>query len=141
MDTSPSGPPRATTGPPEGSRKCSHDGAISLAGVLDLMRAGAAAGSTVPVSAFMGAPRPRYPSDYALADPARLVPASCPVWAVHADRDGTVPPEQSRRTSPSPAQPAATVKRVVVPGDHFAVIDPTASCFPAIRDLVVEASS
>ena len=126
---------------PGGEPKVQPRGAISLAGVLDLMRAGAATGSTVPVSAFMGGSPTETPEDYALADPARLVPASCPVWAVHADRDGTVPPEQSRSYVALASAAGATVKRVVVPGDHIAVIDPTASCFPAIRDLVVEASS
>lgn len=116
-------------------------GSISLAGVLDLMRAGSAPGSVVPVTEFMGGSPTESPEDYALADPARLVPAGCPVWAVHADRDGTVPAEQSTSYVALAKAAGATVQRVVVPGDHLAVIDPGASCFPTIRDLVVEASS
>ncbi len=116
-------------------------GAISLAGVLDLVRAGTAPGSVVPVTEFMGGSPAESPEDYALADPSRLVPAACPVWAVHADRDETVPAEQSTSYVALARAAGAAVQRVVVPGDHLAVIDPEASCFPAIRDLVVEASS
>ena len=116
-------------------------GAISLAGVLDLVRAGSLQGSSVPVSAFMGGSPTEIPEDYALADPARLVPADCPVWAVHAKRDETVPAAQSTSYVALAEAAGATVERVVVPGDHVAVIDPEAPCFPTIRDLVIEASS
>ena len=60
---------------------------------------------------------------------------------MHADRDGTVPAEQSTSYVALAKAAGAAVTRVVVPGDHVAVIDPDASCFPAIRDLVIEASS
>ncbi|MGZ8744489.1 MAG: alpha/beta hydrolase family protein [Nocardioides sp.] len=126
---------------PGGTPKVRARGAISLAGVLDLMRAGGASRSAEPVSAFMGGSPTEAPEDYALADPARLVPAGCPVWAVHAEADGTVPPEQSTSYVALAEAAGATVRRVVVPGDHLAVIDPDAPCFPTIRDLVVEASA
>ncbi len=126
---------------PGGEPQVQPQGAISLAGVLDLTRAGNAPGSVVPVTDFMGAPPIVSPEDYALADPSRLVPAGCPVWAVHADRDDTVPAEQSTSYVALARAAGATVQRVVVPGDHVAVIDPGASCFPVIRDLVIEASS
>jgi len=116
-------------------------GAISLAGVLDLLRAGSVPGSIVPVTEFMGGSPTESPEDYALADPSRLVPAGCPVWAVHADRDETVPAEQSTSYVALAEAAGAKVKRVVVPGDHLAVIDPDASCFPTIRDLVIAASA
>lgn len=126
---------------PGGKATVQPRGAISLAGVLDLTRAGSVPGSAVPVTAFMGGSPTRAPEDYALADPARLVPATCPVWAVHAERDDTVPAEQSTSYVALAEAAGATVQRVVVPGDHLAVIHPDASCFPTIRDLVVEASS
>jgi acetyl esterase/lipase len=130
-----------TEGTPGGRAAVRARGAISLAGILDLTRAGSVAGSTVPVTAFMGGSPTQAPEDYALADPARLVPATCPVWAVHADRDETVPVQQSASYVALAEAAGGTVRRVVVPGDHVAVIDPAASCYPAIRDLVVEASS
>jgi hypothetical protein len=60
---------------------------------------------------------------------------------VHADRDDTVPAEQSTSYVALAEAAGATVRRVVVPGDHISVIDPGASCFPTIRDLVIEATS
>ena len=69
---------------PGGEPKVLPRGAISLAGILDLVRSGSAPGSSAPVGEFMGGSPTEVPEDYALADPARLVPAGCPVWAVHA---------------------------------------------------------
>ena len=126
---------------PGGEPKVRPRGAISLAGILDLIRAGSTSGSSVPVSAFMGGSPTEAPEDYVLADPARLVPAGCPVWAVHAERDEVVPAEQSTSYVALAKAAGASVRRVVVPGDHVDVIDPDATCFPTIRRLILEASS
>ncbi|MCW2759925.1 MAG: lipase/esterase [Marmoricola sp.] len=126
---------------PGGEPKVEPRGAISLAGVLDLVRAGSASGSTDPVTAFMGGSPTATPESYALADPALLVPAGCPVWAVDAEDDETVPPEQSTSYVALAESAGATVERVVVPGDHLSLIDPRAESFPTIRKLVTEAAS
>jgi acetyl esterase/lipase len=126
---------------PGGEPKVEPRGAISLAGVLDLVRAGSASGSTDPVTAFMGGSPTQTPESYALADPALLVPAGCPVGAVDAEDDETVPPEQSTSYVALAESAGATVERVVVPGDHLSLIDPRAESFPTIRKLVTEAAS
>ena len=126
---------------PGGEPEVRPRGAISLAGILDLVRSGSASGSSVPVGAFMGGSPTEVPEDYALADPARLVPAACPVWAVHAERDEVVPAEQSTSYVALAKAAGGTVHRVVVPGDHVAVIDPDAPSFATIHRLILEASS
>ncbi len=126
---------------PGGEPKVQPQGAISLAGILDLVRAGSVSGSSVPVSAFMGGSPTQAPEDYALADPARLVPAGCPVWAVHADRDETVPAKQSQSYVALARAAGATAHLAVVPGDHVDVIDPDAPCFPMIQGLILRAAS
>ena len=80
------------------------------------------------------------PDDYAVADPALLVPASCPVWAVHAADDQVVDPEQSTRYVARDRAAGGTAKAVVVTGDHFTLIDPGCAAFPTIQRLVAEAA-
>jgi len=126
---------------PGGEPKVRPRGAISLAGILDLVRAGSVSGSSVPVGEFMGGSPTDAPEDYALADPARLVPAGCPVWAVHPERDEVVPGEQSTSYVALAKAAGGTVERVVVPGDHVEVIDPDAPCFATIHRLIDKASS
>jgi len=80
---------------PGGEPKVRPRGAISLGGLLDLTGAGNDSRTAQGVSAFMGGGPAAVPASYALADPSLLVPAPCPVWAVAAREDVTVPPEQS----------------------------------------------
>jgi acetyl esterase/lipase len=128
-----------TAATPGGEPRLRPRGAISLAGVLDLVLAGSGSASA-QVSAFMGSTPQGSPRTYALADPTQLVPAGCPVWAVHAADDQTVPPEQSASYVASARAAHAVVERVVVPGDHFAIIDPGAPSFPTIRQLLTAAT-
>jgi acetyl esterase/lipase len=124
-DRTPGGPPRVRP-----------DGVISLSGVLDLTRAADAAGSSAPVTDFAGGTPADEPAHYALSDPTRLVPAACPVWAVHAERDDVVPGEQATSYVAHARAAGARAKLVTVPGDHFTVIDPRAPSFPTIRRLI-----
>lgn len=123
---------------PGGEPRREPRGAISLAGVLDLVLAGS---RSEQVRAFMGSDPAESPASYALADPAQLVPARCPVWAVHAEDDLTVPPEQSASYVASARAAHGVVARVVVPGDHFSVIRPDSEAFPTVEKLVASASA
>ena len=114
-------------------------GAISLSGVLDLSRAALEPGSSAPVQAFMGATPEEEPERYAQADPALLVPAGCPVWAVHAESDGVVPVEQSRGYVEAATAAGGKATFVAVPGDHTTIIDPAADSFPDVRRLLSDA--
>jgi fermentation-respiration switch protein FrsA (DUF1100 family) len=109
--------------------------------VLNLTRAATDPRSGQPVTAFLGGTPGSVPDHYALADPARLVPASCPVWAVHASDDAVVSPEQSTSYVALARAAGGRAQRVRVPGDHFAVIDPTSSAFPTVRRLVTAAAT
>ena len=125
---------------PGGTARVAVRGAVSLSGVLDLTRAASDPGSRLPVIAFMGGTPEEVPDDYAVADPALLVPASCPVWAVHAADDQVVNPEQSTRYVARDRAAGGTAEAVRVPGDHFTLIDPTSAAFPTIQRLVAEAA-
>jgi acetyl esterase/lipase len=127
-----------TSATPGGAAKVRPRGAISLAGVLDLVLAGSTS-ATEQVGAFMGATPAESPQDYELADPTQLVPAGCPVWVVSAEDDETVPPAQARSYVAAARAAGGVVQSVVVPGDHMAVISPSTAAFPTIGTLLSEA--
>jgi acetyl esterase/lipase len=126
---------------PGGAPEVRPRGAISLAGILDLVLAGTVAGSRSPVAAFMGGAPSAVPERYALADPAQLVPAPCPVWAVSAEDDLVVPPEQSERYVARATAAGGRAERVVVPGDHYSVIRPGSETFDTVEQLIESASA
>jgi len=126
---------------PGGTPKVRPRGAVSLAGLLDLTGAGNDPRTAQGVSTFMGGGPAAVPASYALADPSLLVPAPCPVWAVTAREDVTVPPEQSITYVARARTAGGDAERVEVPGDHFTLIDPTSPAFPTIRKLLTEAST
>jgi acetyl esterase/lipase len=121
---------------PGGPPKVRPAGVISLSGVLDLTRAAYAPGSSQPVTAFDGGTPAQEPSHYALSDPTLLVPAACPVWAVHAEADLVVPAEQATSYVDHATAAGGRARVVTVPGDHFTLIDPRAPSWPTIRKLI-----
>jgi acetyl esterase/lipase len=121
---------------PGGATKVPLRGAVSLSGVLDLTLAAGDPRSSEPVTAFVGGTPAQVPERYAVADPARLVPPSCPVWAVQAADDDVVSAEQSTTYARLARAAGGRVEALTVPGDHFTLIDPTSEAFPTIRDLV-----
>lgn len=125
---------------PGGPPQVRPHGVVSLAGVLDLTLAAGAEGSGQPVTAFAGGSPSEEPEHYSLSDPALLVPAACPVWAVHARDDQVVPAEQATSYVARARAAGGEADLVTVPGDHFSLIDPGASSFPTIRRLLDEAA-
>ena len=125
---------------PGGKPHVAVRGAVSLSGLLDLTRAATDPRSLSPVTAFMGGTPAGQADAYAVADPTLLVPASCPVWAVHAADDQVVSAEQSTRYVTADRAAGGTARAVTVPGDHFTLIDPDSDDFPTIRKLVAEAA-
>ena len=109
---------------PGGPPQVRPSGAISLSGVLDLTRAAGAPGSADPVTAFTGGGPTEQPERYAASDPALLVPATCPVWAVHAEDDQVVPPEQATAYVAARAPPAAPAERCPCRATTSRIIDP-----------------
>lgn len=109
-------------------------GAVSQAGVLDLVDAaerGVGGGAVVDL---VGGPPTAVPDRYALASPIARVPIGVPVIGVHGTADANVPLRQTERFAA-----ASGDRAVVLPGvDHFAVIDPTTSAWAACRAAVEE---
>lgn len=125
-----------TAGTPGGAPRVVPSTTISLSGVLDLGTAatqvlgGGAAGS------LMGAGPDRAPNDYAVADPIRLVPARGTVIAVHARADDVVPLDQSRAYVAADQAAGGDARLVLLPGDHFALIDPGSDAWAEVVALL-----
>jgi acetyl esterase/lipase len=113
--------------------------AVSLSGLLDLSAAARAAESGAPTVSLMGGTPAEVPAAYAQADPALLVPASCPVVACQAVDDQVIPLDQARRYVAAATAAGGTARVQALPGDHFALIDPDADAFATIRRLVAQA--
>jgi acetyl esterase/lipase len=128
-----------TPSTPGGAPLVRARGAISLAGLLELTIGGDDPALAESVRSFVGGRPVDVPERYAVADPAELVPASCPVWAVRADNDELVPPDQSSGYVAAAKAAGGTAKEVVVPADHTSIADPDAPSFPAIQKLITEA--
>jgi acetyl esterase/lipase len=114
---------------------------VSLSGLLDLSAAALAPESGGPVQQLMGGTPDEEPARYALADPALLLPASCPVVACQAEDEHVIPTDQARRYLAATRSAGGTASYVALPGDHFGLIDPTSSAFPILRRLVAGAAS
>ena len=102
---------------------------VALAGCSSLeLCVGWGLGGGAAVALVGGRPE-EVPDRYALADPAALLPLDLPVTLVHGTADQLVPVEMSRRF----AALAPGANLVELPGaDHFAVIDPLSSAWPAV---------
>jgi acetyl esterase/lipase len=124
-DRTPGGPPRVTPA-----------STISLSGVLCLATAGLEGLGGGAATALMGRPFTGGASSYDLADPVRLVPARGTLEVVHARDDQVVPRSQSTDYLAADATAGGTARLVTVPGDHFALIDPTSSAWRTTRHLI-----
>ena len=126
-------PPNPGAGP-----KVRPIGAVSQAGVLDLVTAAdqGLGGGAVP--GLLGGTPATQAGRYATTSPAALVPASCPVVAVHGTADTTVPVEQSERYVRAATAARGNARlRLVEGADHFAVIDPEHPAWAVVRGEVM----
>jgi len=131
---------RLPVGAPGREPKVVVTGAVSQAGVLDLV---AAAGQRLgggATQSFLGGSPAEVPDRYAAGSPAELVPIGVPVELVHGRADGNVPVDQSRRYEEAAKEAGDPVTFTEVPGDHFAIIDPDteawAACLAAAHRLL-----
>ena len=125
-----------TSATPGGPNAVRPRGVVSLSGVLDLTRAASTPGSDSPVTRLMGGTPAALGSRYALADPALLVPATCPVAAVHALDDQVVPRAQASSYVQKSLAAGGRAELVTVPGDHSTLIDPGSLSFDRIAQLI-----
>jgi len=130
---------RLPAGAPGAAPRVKLKGAVSQAGVLDLVdgwEQGLGAGA---IEAFMGATPRAAPERYALASPIALLPAGVPVVCVHGDADDTVPIRQSERYVAAARAAGDPARLVLLDGTgHFEVIDPKDPAWHACRDAALE---
>jgi acetyl esterase/lipase len=74
---------------------------------------------------------------YRLADPMRNLPLPLPVYAFHADQDADVPRELSERYVAAAQAAGGEAELILVPGDHFDLINPDSEAFARIRQVLV----
>ncbi|MHA6781280.1 alpha/beta hydrolase family protein [Pseudonocardia saturnea] len=126
----PAGAPGAGAG---GERTVRLRGAVSQAGVLDLVDAAEQGVGGSAVTDLLGGTPAQFPDRYALASPAARVPIGVPVVCVHGTSDGNVPIRQSERFAAASGDELVTLPGV----DHFAVIDPRTDAWRACRDAAI----
>lgn len=112
-------------------------GAVSQAGVLDLVDAAEQGVGGGAVDALLGGGPGAVADRYALASPTARVPIGVPVICVHGTDDTNVPIRQSERFVAAATAAGDAAELVTLPGvDHFAVIDPSTDAWRACRDAV-----
>jgi acetyl esterase/lipase len=130
--------PGLPPGAPGASPRVRLRGAVSQAGVLDLVDAAERRVGSDAVADLLGGGPAEVPDRYALASPAARVPIGVPVVCVHGTEDRNVPVRQSERfvaVARAAGDPAELV--VLVGVEHFAVIDTSTGAWRACRDAVV----
>ena len=117
--------PGLPVGAPGASPRVVLVGAVSQAGVLDLVNAYNIHLGGDAIASFVGATPEEDPARYELASPYERLPLKVPVALVHGTRDGQVPLDQSRRYRAAAAKAGDEVKLTELPDvGHFELIDP-----------------
>jgi acetyl esterase/lipase len=109
-------------------------GAVSQAGVLDLVDAEEQGVGGGAAADLLGGGPDEVPDRYALASPIARLPLDAPVVCVHGTADSNVPIRQSERFVAAAGDRAELV--TLDGADHFAVIDPETQAWRACRDAV-----
>lgn len=113
-------------------------GVVSQSGVLHLAEAEKLNLSDGAVANLLGGPSSDFPGRYTYADPVSALPLSVPVYAVHAADDADVPLSMSASYVEAAESGPVPAQLVMVPGDHFALIDPSTEAYAKCRELVAE---
>jgi acetyl esterase/lipase len=113
-------------------------GAVSQAGVLDLIGGYAQWLSNGAVAELLGGSPAEVPDRYGWASPLERVPLGVPATLVHGDADDLVPIEQSERYAQAAEEAGDQIDFVRLPGvEHFAVIDPSTAAWAVCRDAAL----
>ncbi len=86
----------------------------------------------------MGGSPSSVPRRYALGDPAERLPVRVPVRCVHGTDDTTVPITQSRSYVEAARRAGDDAELIEVPGDHFALIDPSTPAWQRIVEVLTD---
>jgi acetyl esterase/lipase len=109
---------------------------VSQSGLLNLAEAEQQNLSNGAVSNLLGGPSSKYPLRHRYADPMTTLPLAVPVIAVHGADDDTVPRSQSEAYVNAGTAANMTTRLVMVPGDHYALIDPKTPAYRTCRELI-----
>jgi acetyl esterase/lipase len=113
-------------------------GAVSQAGVVDLVDGAALDLGDAAVAGFLGGVPADVPSRYATASPYELLPLGVPVTLVHGLDDVVVPVRQSDRYAAAATALGDDVQLIRLPGvDHMGVIDTTSAAWAHCRDAAL----
>lgn len=127
--------PGLPVGAPGASPTVRLRGAVSQAGVLDLVDAARRGVGRGAVADLLGGGPDAVADRYALASPAARLPIGVPVVCVHGTDDANVPIRQSERFVAAARAAGDAAELVALPGvEHFAVIDPSTAAWRACRD-------
>ena len=110
---------------PGGAPRVRVTATVPQAGVLDLAGAATSQLGGSAASTLVGGMPERVPGRYDQADPLRRLPLGVPIRCVHGRDDSTVPISQSKAYVDAARAAGDDAELVEVPGDHFALIDPT----------------
>ncbi|HVB20928.1 MAG TPA: alpha/beta hydrolase [Ktedonobacteraceae bacterium] len=107
-------------------------GAISLAGVSDLLMGWQRKLGNGAVAELIGGSPTAMPERYATASPAALLPPGVPQVLVHGTADDRVPYDMSEAYTAQAQAAGDDVQLITLPQvDHFALIDPTSQAWAA----------
>ncbi|WP_404382471.1 prolyl oligopeptidase family serine peptidase [Knoellia locipacati] len=110
-------------------------GALSQAGVLDLVTANRDDLGSGAVAALLGHPATGEDEAY---DPRQQLPLEVPVRCVHGRADDIVPPSQSTDYVAAATSGGADAAVELVDGDHFVVIDPESPAWTRQLEMLDE---
>ncbi len=125
-------------GSPGARPRVTLDGAVSQAGVLDLVEAAKQQLGSGAVARLLGGSAQDVPDRYGVASPWALVPCPAPVVAVHGTADNVVPLAQSRGYVEHDRLAGGAARLVELAGvDHFAMIDVASDAWAVCRREVL----
>ena len=113
-------------------------GAVSLAGVLNLVLGEKENIGDGAVVGLLGGGPTDHPERYEAADPIVRIERRLPVRIVHGSQDDVVPMNQSDTYVAAAREAGQDAALTVVDGDHMAVIDPLHPAFDALQTALAE---
>lgn len=111
-------------------------GVVSQSGILNLAEAEQLNLSNGAVSNLLGGPSSKYPFRHKYADPMTTLPLAVPLIAVHGTHDDDVPRSQSESYVKAGLAARMDARLVMVPGDHYAMINTKSAAYRTCRELV-----
>jgi len=109
---------------PGGPPRIRPAGAVSQAGVADLVRGARDGLGGDACQRLLGGGPDDVPERYAVASPAELLPLGVPQLLVHGSDDDVVPPAQSRGYASAARAAGDDAELVELRADHFDVVEP-----------------